>query len=141
MIAGLKKYFKACPLLKGGKINIDSLGEAPASYSIDTLSNDTSIKKYADGGELRQYGFAFRSREPIDEVGLQNLENVQFYDHLEAWIEEQNDAGNYPEPNGDIWSKCSVQRVEPLKSGYFVNSTGTTAMYEIQLRVVYYKTK
>ena len=55
LIYGIREYFKACPLLRRGRLLIDALGLAPVSYSLDVLPCDPIITQYADGDSLRQY--------------------------------------------------------------------------------------
>lgn len=141
MLAGIKKYMGSCPLLKGGTVKIDALGEDPAQfsmkYSIETAVCSPVIKQYADGGSQRQYLFIFSSREQMDEHGLANLQNSEFYEKLTEWIDEQNAAGVFPE----LGPGRQAQRVEVLTPGYLddVSKGGTTGKYQIQLRVIYYR--
>lgn len=54
-------------MLNGGKINIDFLGAKP-EYSIDPLPADPVLKRYVDGGQVRQFQFAFTSKDPLTEM-------------------------------------------------------------------------
>ena len=136
LIYGIREYFKACPLLRRGRLLIDALGLAPVSYSLDVLPCDPIITQYADGDSLRQYQFAFTSREWLSPGDVDNIENSGFYERLEDWVEAQNDAGIVPL----IKSKNKVpQRVELIASGYLQSEDGQTGRYQIQWRLIYTK--
>lgn len=141
MIASIRKWIKGCPLLGGGSVNVDMLGAEPGvaafKYSIETSVFSPVIKMYDDGASQRQFVFDFCSRESMDEAGLKNLANTQFYEKLAEWIEEQNDSGNMPELGEDK----TPLRVECMTSGFLMDTTGTTGKYQIKMRVVYYKEK
>ena len=54
------------------------------------------------------------------------------YEKLADWIEEQNSNDNLPDIPG-------AQRIEVMAPGYMYDATQTTAVYQIQCRVLYIK--
>lgn len=96
---------------------------------------DPLIKEYVDGGKVKQYVFAFGSREYYGADVLQNLENSGFYDEFASWIEEQSNKGNLPTLTGNR----SPMRMEVLTNGYLFAADEKHARYQIQLRLVYYE--
>ncbi|ADU26077.1 hypothetical protein [Ethanoligenens harbinense] len=135
IINSLYEYFKSCPLLGDNKINVDYLPETAREYTIDTITGDPIIKRYARGATLRQYLYAFGSRDFYGPDVLQNLSNSGFYGDFAAWLDEQNKAKNFPvlPPN------CVPQKIEAQTSGYLFGADAETARYQIQCRIVYYQ--
>lgn len=136
IIKGLRDYFKKCPLLKNGTINVDCLVEKPIRYCIETVPAEPVILRYTDGDSLNQYVFLLASREYYGQEVQQNIENSELYEKLSDWIDEQNKADNMP----DIGDGRQPQRIETLTSGYLIDAQPNTARYQIQMRVIYYKT-
>lgn len=137
IIESLSEYFEACPILRGGKIRVDYLGENPAdrSITIDAVPCKPIIRQYADGGTLRQYLFVIGSREYYSEDIFQNLVNNGLYEDLAKWIERQNRAGIYPQLDGGR----SCQSIEALSTAYLLeeNPLSNNARYQIQCRIIY----
>ena len=65
IIESIRDFILTCPFLEDWHVNIDYLG-IPMSYSIDPLPADPIVKKYMDGGAIKQYLFAFTSNEEFD---------------------------------------------------------------------------
>ena len=135
-IENLKKYIAGCPLLKRGKINVNYIGDKPVSYAIIPIPAEPIVKRYVDGGTLRQFLFSFSSVEAYDENTLENMKVAQFFQDFAAWIEEQDDKGNYPDV-GDAKEKAT--RIEVLNSGYLYNEENTVAQFQIELKLTYRK--
>lgn len=135
IIKGLEQYFAKCPLLKEGCLRVDYLGEKPIEYVIEILPTDPILKRYADGSSVRQYLFAFGSREFYSQERLQNIENSAFYERLADWVERKSWSGELPEmPEG-----MEAQGLYVVSSGYLFDGTKSNARYQIQLRLEYYK--
>ena len=101
IIEGIEQYFLNCDVLKDGCLRVDFLGNKPVEYAIEVLPCDPVLKRYVGGDTVRQYLFAFGSREYYSQERLQNIENSVFYENFSDWVEEQSQAGNLPElPEG-----------------------------------------
>ena len=135
IIDGVRSYLKTCPLLKGGKINVNYLEGEAVKYSIDVMTVDPVIKKYPDGGSQRQFLFTLASREQYDQEALANMDIARFYEDFAAWIEEQEANRNYPA----IGAGCTPTHIGILTSGYLFSIDGRTARFQIQLKLVYNK--
>ena len=126
IIDALEKYFIGCELLKDGALRVDYLGEKPVEYTIEVLPCVPVVKRYLGGSTVRQYLFAFGSREFYSQERLQNIQNSAFYERL---------AGVLPElPDG-----MEAQQLEVVSSGYLFDGSMTNARYQIQLRLLYFK--
>ncbi|MCI8673057.1 MAG: hypothetical protein HFI89_06165 [Lachnospiraceae bacterium] len=135
MIEGIEQYFLNCDVLKDGCLRVDFLGNKPVEYAIEVLPCDPVLKRYVGGDTVRQYLFAFGSREYYSQERLQNIENSVFYENFSDWVEEQSQAGNLPElPEG-----MEAQELKVLSSGYLFDGSMSNARYQIQLQLKYYK--
>lgn len=135
IIDALEKYFIGCELLKDGALRVDYLGERPVEYTIEVLPCDPVVKRYLGGSTVRQYLFAFGSREFYSQERLQNIQNSAFYERLADWVETRSMSGILPElPDG-----MEAQQLEVVSSGYLFDGSMTNARYQIQLRLLYFK--
>lgn len=135
IIDALEKYFIGCELLKDGALRVDYLGEKPVEYTIEVLPCDPVAKRYLGGSTVRQYLFAFGSREFYSQERLQNIQNSAFYELLADWVETRSMSGILPElPDG-----MEAQQLEVVSSGYLFDGSMTNARYQIQLRLLYFK--
>lgn len=130
----IKKFFENnCPLLAGKKLKVDCLGEKVTSCCIEASPTGRIVRKYPDGGSLRQFVFVFATREYFDSDAREQLKTAAFYEKFYDWIEECDENRTFPtledglEPVG--W--------EVLSSGYQFKSDLKTARYQIQLRLLY----
>ena len=136
IIENLRSYLKKCPLLKKDKINVNYLGDEPVSYAIEPMPCSPIVKRYTDGGTLRQYLFVFSSCEAYDDNALANMDVAQFFEEFENWICEQDDKGIYPDLKDD---KIKVTRLEVTSSGYLFNEDEKTAQFQLQLKLTFRK--
>lgn len=136
IIDAIHSFFeKECPLIKGKKLTVDCLGEKAHSCTIEPVPSGRTIKKYADGGELRQYVFVFATREYFDKDMQERLNTAGFYEKFADWIDAQNESGNLPVLDEGKTS----QSIEVLSSGYLYQVDAPKARYQIQLRLIYEK--
>lgn len=136
IITTLRAYMLACPLLADlKKLNIDYLGTAgPGEYSIDTVPTNPIVKKYADGGAIKQYTFVFASKEFYGDDPLEQLDSLGFYENLQEWFEEMTNKNTLPELDD---GRTSIS-LETLTSGYIFDSSEIgKARYQIQARLKY----
>lgn len=123
----IKEFIEKCPLLNGGKVNVDYIKDKIDSYSIDETPATTILQKFADGGSRRQINFDFSIQAPFSV--LENINNSKFCDDFMKWIEEQDNNCHYPEINGV--EKISCNR------GTILQTTETTAIYVIPMQLIY----
>ena len=136
IIDKIREYFLQCPLLdEPARLNVDYLGVEPVEYTIDSQPTTPVLKRYTDGGALKQYTFVFGSREYYGADVLQNIENSGFFEKFAEWVEEQSEKGNLPEL-GDNKKAISM---EVLTSGYLFGASEDSARYQIQCRLIYYE--
>lgn len=132
IISEIRAFILKCPYLDGNIVNVNYIG-AQMSYSVDPLPCDPVLKKYVDGGAIKQYQFAFTSKEEYDEDARANIESSGFYEHFEEWLELQSHEGL----SVDLGSKKTAVRFETLNKGYLYDVDGKDARYRIECRLVY----
>ena len=87
IIDSIRNYIRGCPLINKGKVNVDYLGVDIGEYSIEPTPADPIIKRYADGGTLRQYLFVFSSKESYGPDIRVQIDNSGFYEKFGQWLE------------------------------------------------------
>ena len=136
IIQALFRWFESCEILSiDTELNVDYLGEEAQQYCIEVVPCSPVIRRYADGSTKNQYLFIFASREYYSEDECNNMKNLEFYEELEGWIENQSIRDKLPSlPAGD-----TPLSVEVLSSGYVMDNDTKTARYQIQCRLKYVK--
>lgn len=135
IIQGITDYFLGCPLLKDGVFYVDALGDEPVGYTIEPGITSPMVQEYIDGSSIRQHQFNFGSREYFSLDRLQNIQNSTFYEKLCDWIEEQSKAGILP----DMPKGCQPEFIKVQAPGYMFDASMTTARYQVQLVLQYFK--
>lgn len=116
-------------------INANFLDGEVDSFSIEEVPCNPVLKKYLDGSTLRQFQFAFCSREPYGAEIIQNIDNSGFYEDFADEIESKNNEGVLP--IGD--SNIEPIELKVTSSAYVVATEEDTAMYQINLNFKYFK--
>ena len=124
----IKEFIEKCPLLKNGKVNVDYIKDKPRSYSIDETPSEPILNRFVDGSTRRQILFDFSVQANFS--ALENLKNSIFCDQFTDWIEQQNNSNILPEIDG-------IEKIECTGRGTILQTTETTAIYVIPMRVVY----
>lgn len=132
IIDSIRDYILTCEFLKDYKVNVDHLG-VNMEYSINALPCNPLIKKYADGGSVKQFQFALTSKDCYDGDARTAIENSGFYERFEDWIEQQDIKGILPELSGD---KAPVS-ITVMQKGYLYDLDTDLGQYEIQCKLEY----
>lgn len=136
LIDALKEYFEnKCPLTEGRRFNINCLDSKVRSCALEPSLTEPIVKKYADGGSLRQYEFIFATREYFDNDVRENTEAAVFYERLAEWVEGQNRRGDLP----TLGNGLTAVGLEVCGAGYLYKINESKARYQIQLRLLYEK--
>ena len=119
-----------------GRLDVDFLGEDADTYSIDTIPSEEVIKRYKDGGCVKQFQFAISSRRFYDQNIAQNIDNLKFFEDLGAWVEKKAKARQLPVMD----SGRTAQKIIVTSTAYpFIVDEGGKARYQMQMRLEYYK--
>ena len=113
----IKEFIEICPLLNGGKINVDYLKDKPQSYSIDRTPVKPDVSNFKDGnGGKRQIAFDFTVTAPISSQAIINLANSKFCEDFMKWVEIQNRTKSFPDIEGAFSIKCTSPRIYITKN-------------------------
>lgn len=119
-----------------GRLDVDFLGEDADTYSIDTIPTTEVIKRYKDGGCVKQFLFAISSRRFYDQNIVQNVENLKFFEDLTEWVETRVKKRDLPVMDGGK----TAQKIIVTSSAYpFIVTEDGKARYQLQMRFEYYK--
>ena len=131
----VQKWLKQYSKLKG-RLDVDFLDEQADTYRIDTIPCEEIIKRYKDGGTVRQFQFAVSSRRFYEQNIKQNLSNLQFFEDLTKWVENKARSRSLP-----VMDKGrTAQKIVVTSTAYpFVVSEDGKARYQIQMRLEYYQ--
>jgi hypothetical protein len=131
----VQKWLKQYSKLKG-RLDVDFLDEQADTYSIDTIPCEEIIKRYKDGGTVRQFQFAVSSRRFYEQNIKQNLSNLQFFEDLTEWVENKARSRSLP-----VMDKGrTAQKIVVTSTAYpFIVSEDGKARYQIQMRLEYYQ--
>ncbi len=136
IIEAIKDYIAGfdCMSTFENAINANYLAGEADNFSIEEMPCEPILKKYLDGSTKRQFQFAFCSREPYGAEVIQNIDNSGFYEEFTEEIERNNDEGILP-----IDSNIESISIKVTSSAYVVSTEEDTAMYQINLNLIYYK--
>ncbi len=130
-IEAIRKYFDKCPLLdEEARINIDYIGNEVVEYAIYSEPINPIYKEYVDGGKIKQFGFTFTTINYYSAEILQQLENSNFFEDFQKWIEDNNKNYILPQVKGAI-------KIEILTNGFLLDAEADKAKYQIQLKLIY----
>ena len=139
VIEALFAYFDSCPLMAGGRLNVDYLpedtGEAGVEYAIGTTPTDELVYPYTNGGARCRYPFIISSINDYGPADGQNLLNSGFFEALADWLRKQTRARNLPGlPEGLL--PRSIRAIGP---GYLYQPDVNAGKYQIQCELEYYR--
>lgn len=130
IIESIREYVMGYPDIDERRINIDYLGNG-MEYSIDPIGADPVYKRYTDGTCLKQFQFAFTSKEAYDGDARTGITNSGFYQNFEEWTEENNLNDILPELEGH-----QAVRVGVMQSGYLFSTEADLGRYQMICRVI-----
>lgn len=135
IIAALRRYFLACPLISDGRLGVDWLPEAGIAYSLDTTPAAEILRRYTSGSSLRQYLFTLCSVQDYGSDTLQNIANSGLFERLAAWMDAQTKARVLP----DLGAGRTAQKLEAQSTGYLFTTAPDAGRYQIQCRLLYFQ--
>lgn len=139
IIDALFLYFDACPLLTGGRLNIDYLPEnthqAGVEYSIAASPADEIVTSYRGGGCRCRYPFVLSSVNDYGPDTAQNLLNTGFFDRLAEWLRKENRLRRLPELPPGLVSRS----IRAIGAGYLYQPDINAGKYQIQCELEFYR--
>lgn len=135
VIENVRTWLRTYEGLKG-RLDVDCLDEDADTYSIDTIPCEETLKKYRDGSRRKQFQFAVSSRRYYGQDIDTNVDNLQFFEDLTAWIENKEAMRQLPEMDK---GKTALKIVVTSTAYPFVVSEDGTARYQLQMRLEYFQ--
>lgn len=133
MYTGLMEYLEQSPYLEGQTFNFDFLGSQPLEYSLSIPTNVPELATHVNGDKRCQQTFYLQARLPWGEDIRNNINNLEFFQKVKRWFENQNKRKNLP----DLGPGKTATKVIASTDGYLENTTGGTGRYQIQGQVEY----
>ena len=133
----LRAWFRTCPVLNPqNHFRIDFLGEKATEYALymvpSTLKTHENILGEEVVNDIQTQNYIFATKDTYGGDVRQNLQNLQFYQDVVAWIIEQNTIQNFPKMQDG-----RVKSILPTLTPYMVQAGSSTAKYQIQLKITY----
>lgn len=119
-----------------GRLDVDFLDENADTYSVDTIPCEEVLKRYKDGGKMKQFQFAVSSRRYYEQNIKNNLSNLQFFEDLTTWVEKQAAARKLPTMDN---GRQPLKIVVTSTAYPFAVSEDGKARYQMQMRLEYYQ--
>ena len=135
VIESVQKWLKTYNGLKG-RLDVDFLPEDADTYSVDTIPCEEVLKRYKDGGTMKQFQFAVSSRRYYEQNIKNNLSNLQFFEDLTAWVEKKARARELPAMDKE---RQPLKIVVTSTAYPFIVSEDGKARYQIQMRLEYFQ--
>ncbi len=135
VMESVQKWLKTYSGLNG-RLDVDFLDENADTYSVDTIPCEEVLKRYKDGGKMKQFQFAVSSRRYYEQNIKQNLSNLQFFEDLTTWVEKQAAARKLPTMDN---GRQPLKVVVTSTAYPFIVSEDGKARYQIQMRLEYYQ--
>ena len=132
------EFLGQCPYLKSFHemfpvMEIDTLGEDPTTYMIESTPANPILKRYANGDTERHYVFSLCSREFYG--APENIDTTEFYENFSDWLDFCTKEGRLPDLKGNLISKS----IRATTEGYLYDAQEHKCQYRIQCQFIYYK--
>jgi len=104
LIEKLRDFFMTCPFLEPSEygfalIGVDYLKAESVAYSLESMGGVVWFQQFQGTQKgIKQLNFAFSSMQPFSSEVLTAIENLQFFDNLNDWVQSQK----LPKPLIDI---------------------------------------
>ena len=134
VMENVREWLRQYPGLNG-RLDVDFLDENADTYSIDTIPCEEIIKRYKDGSTIKQFQFAVSSRRYYEQNIKQNLSNLEFFEGLTAWVEQQAQERKLPQMDNN---RTALKIIVTSTAYPFVISEDGKARYQLQMRLEYF---
>lgn len=140
-------YLITCPQIKDNPLYFNFLNAKDGNKQLISSGNDKSMSKpFIDGSVMKRYTFTiidYRSvayQAIVKEAGYvnENVEEALDVQGIMDWIEEQNDARNFP----NFGEECEVDEIRTLTDNPNLNGIDTSvtpalAKYSMSIQIDY----
>jgi len=112
------------------QINADMLSNEVDNYSLNKIPVQPIVERWITGFTRYKEVYAFRSKMAYSQDVINNLSNINFFENFEEIIRQQNKEGNLPDIEG-------IESIECLNYGTMIQAGTNTAIFEIQVQIIY----
>lgn len=117
---------------KNYQINANMLDKDINNYSLDKIPTASSIEEDVVGNVTYRDVYSFRSRKAYSQDTINNLSNIGFFEKFEYIVNSNNDKGVLPDIEG-------IESIECLNCGTMLSADTSTAIFDIQIQIIYIK--
>ena len=133
----LRAWLRTCTSIAQSKyFGADYMGENATEYAVFSIPSSLKYRENILGKrvlrETQEQNFVFAAKIPYGSDVSQNLQNLGFFQDVEAWIRTQNAAGNFPE-----WDGGTITAIEVTNTGAPMQMGTDAARYQMQIKVTY----
>ena len=133
MMNEILKFLSACPYLDGKKWNICYLGQECGDASIEPAGKNEKLKRYTDGGFLKEARFRLVLRQEYGPSFKSNREIWGMCEDVERWINQHGLDGDLACPGKDE----KIVSFETVRGFDIEAPYGNCARYSAEIRIVY----
>jgi len=135
MIEGITKYAENIQTIKeqGFDFYQDYNAENPINDSIIIPTNIPKINGTITGNDKNQLLFYIRRRANFGSNIFTNIDNLEFFQKVKKDVKELNKQGIFP----NLGTDKIIEKVEVITDGYLDSSDVNSAIYQMELRVLY----
>lgn len=136
-LGSVRAWLRTCPsVARNVPFGADYLADDPNKYALVSTPSQRRVRENILGEvellPVQVQNFVFAYRAPYGAAVAQNLDNLAFFQAVEAWIWEQNAEHNMPD-----WEGGTIESIVPTLSPTIMEYGTATARYQIQIRVTY----
>lgn len=133
----LRLWLRTCPDIAQSKyFGADYVGENATEYGLIATPSTLRYRENILGDRYllarQEQNFIFAAKVPYGSDIRQNLDNAAFFQNVQNWIREQNEAHNFPE-----WDNGVVTAIECTSTGAPIQTGTDAARYQFQIKVTY----
>ena len=138
MIGSIRDYLKQCPYFNDLKsMGIDFLSNDVNIASIDRTPIQPLKNNRVTGNKIKKAIFTLKVKLNHSDELKQQIENSDFLENFEDWLEEQDDIANFP----ILKQNKKVTSIYVSSSNYLlaIDPSLRKAIYQVQIIVEYEK--
>ncbi|MBR4874663.1 MAG: hypothetical protein IKU87_02445 [Clostridia bacterium] len=126
-------FLENCPLFSEKGMRINYLPDIPYTFSLNLVSVNPIVKKYADGGDLRQFVFTFAMHNFYDCEEENSMHTIANFEYLANWIEQANNNNLLPE----LFNGFTPVSLSVISTVHQKSHKAAKAVYEIKCKLLY----
>lgn len=136
--ASVRAWLLACPPIaeSEGLFGSDYLQDEPGGFTLDSVPSSLKYKEnivgeYKQKAEQEQL-YVLAARMDYGPEAVANLNNLDVFRQIFAWIIERNNACDLP-----AWEGGELTAIVPSLTAYPIAMGSSAARYQIQLKALY----